>query len=180
MRGIQRSSVNSITKASDAELWYFLCSVPEQKVEQTILSRWFETPSLSLWRHCNVNPHCGRCIMAWSYSTMDDGFFRFCHVPQNLAKVCCPLDSFTLSNILKSTMSLCYVTIFKMIPQITRVIWQKQISEFVRINCLLRVTAMYLSPQRCHRPYRLLLQEHSLVLAVRIYKSGWQICHSIY
>ena len=42
-----------LTKASDAELWCFLGSAPEQTVEQTIKSRWFETPSCSLLRHCN-------------------------------------------------------------------------------------------------------------------------------
>ena len=34
--------------ASGAELWYFLWSAPEQTVGQII-----ETPSRSLWRHCN-------------------------------------------------------------------------------------------------------------------------------
>ena len=39
VRGIHRSSVDSVYKASDAELWYFLPSAPDQTVEQTI-----ETP----------------------------------------------------------------------------------------------------------------------------------------
>ena len=34
--GIHRSSVNSLTKASDTELRCFLCCAPEQTVEQTI------------------------------------------------------------------------------------------------------------------------------------------------
>ena len=45
-----------LTKASDAELWCFLWSAPEQTVEQTIeplMVGWLETPSRSLWRHCN-------------------------------------------------------------------------------------------------------------------------------
>ena len=43
-----------LTKASFAELWCFLLSAPEQTVEKTI-GRWlFETPSRSLWRHCNA------------------------------------------------------------------------------------------------------------------------------
>ena len=42
------------TKASDAEPWCFLWSPPEATVEQTWIRRWFETPSRSLWRHCNV------------------------------------------------------------------------------------------------------------------------------
>ena len=36
VRGIHRSAVNSHTKASDAELWYFLWSAPEPTVEQTM------------------------------------------------------------------------------------------------------------------------------------------------
>ena len=34
------------TKASDAELWYFLWSTPES-------GWWFETPSRPFWRYCN-------------------------------------------------------------------------------------------------------------------------------
>ena len=37
--GIHRSPVNSLTKASDAELWCFLLSAPERTIEQTM-----ETP----------------------------------------------------------------------------------------------------------------------------------------
>ena len=37
-----------LTKASEAELWCFLWSAPEQAFEQIL-----ETPSRSLWRHCN-------------------------------------------------------------------------------------------------------------------------------
>ena len=40
------------TEASDTELWCFLWSAPEQLVEHR-WRRWFETPSNSLWRHCN-------------------------------------------------------------------------------------------------------------------------------
>ena len=42
-----------LTKASDAELWCFLWSLPEQTVHKHSLRRWFETPCVSLWRHCN-------------------------------------------------------------------------------------------------------------------------------
>ena len=50
------SSVNSPRKdQGDAELWRFFLSVVEQIVEQTIETRWFEKPSRSLWRHCNVH-----------------------------------------------------------------------------------------------------------------------------
>ena len=39
VRGIHRSPVNFLTNASDAKLWCFLWSAPEQMVEQTV-----ETP----------------------------------------------------------------------------------------------------------------------------------------
>ena len=42
------------TKASDAELCYFLClCLNKQSSKQSWVS-WFETPSCSLWRHCDV------------------------------------------------------------------------------------------------------------------------------
>ena len=43
------------TKASDAELWCFLWSAPEPTDMKTMRRRWFETPSPSLWRHCNAS-----------------------------------------------------------------------------------------------------------------------------
>ena len=36
VKGIHRSPVNSLEKASDTELWCFLWSAPEQAIEQTI------------------------------------------------------------------------------------------------------------------------------------------------
>ena len=41
------------TKTNDTELWCFLWSAPGQTLEQTIQTRWFETPSRSLWRQYN-------------------------------------------------------------------------------------------------------------------------------
>ena len=41
-----------LTKASDAELWYFLWSASERLSQQS-WSYWFEKPSRSLCRHCN-------------------------------------------------------------------------------------------------------------------------------
>ena len=60
-RGIHRSPVDTLAKAIDAELWCFLWSAPEQTVEQTMIRRWFEPPSRSLWRRYNVysNLSCG-------------------------------------------------------------------------------------------------------------------------
>ena len=41
------------TKASDAELWWFLQRLNKQ-LSKKWWGWWFETPSRSLWRHCNV------------------------------------------------------------------------------------------------------------------------------
>ena len=42
-----------LTKVSDAELWCFPLSAPEKRLDKQKRCRWFETPSRSLWRHCN-------------------------------------------------------------------------------------------------------------------------------
>ena len=42
-----------LTEASDAELWCFLWSAPEQMGNQTIEPPVIKTQSRSLWRHCN-------------------------------------------------------------------------------------------------------------------------------
>ena len=47
--GNPKVTCGSLTKTSDAELWYFLWCAPEQTVEQTIC-RWSETP----WCPCDV------------------------------------------------------------------------------------------------------------------------------
>ena len=41
------------TKASDAELWCFLWSVPDKRLSKQSWGWWFETQSGSLWRHSN-------------------------------------------------------------------------------------------------------------------------------
>ena len=42
------------TKASDAENWCFFYLCLNQQLSKQWRRRWFETPSLSLWRNCNV------------------------------------------------------------------------------------------------------------------------------
>ena len=54
VRGNHRSSVAPLPKASDAEHWCFLWSLPTEAVEQTSNRRWFETPSRPLSRRCYV------------------------------------------------------------------------------------------------------------------------------
>ena len=46
-----------LTKASDAELWCFLWSVPSINGWVIIVDWWFETLSRSLWRLCNESSH---------------------------------------------------------------------------------------------------------------------------
>ena len=41
-------------KASDAELWCFFYLRPNKRLSKRSWGWWFETPSRSLWRHCNV------------------------------------------------------------------------------------------------------------------------------
>ena len=48
-----RSPVNSLTKASDAVLLCFLWTLSDQRLSQQSWRMWLETPSQSLWRHCN-------------------------------------------------------------------------------------------------------------------------------
>ena len=43
-----------LTKASDADVWYFLWSAPNKGLSKQSRRRWFEIPPCTLWRHCNV------------------------------------------------------------------------------------------------------------------------------
>ena len=44
----------SRTKTSGAKLWCFLWSAPNKLLSEQWRAWWFETPSRSLWRHCNA------------------------------------------------------------------------------------------------------------------------------
>ena len=44
-----------LTKASDAELWCFFDLSLNKRLSKQSWGWWFETPSLSLWRHFNVS-----------------------------------------------------------------------------------------------------------------------------
>ena len=59
LRRNHRSPVNSPTKANDAELWFFYLR-PNKRLSKQSWGWCFETPSHSLWRHCNghlTTPH---------------------------------------------------------------------------------------------------------------------------
>ena len=50
------SPVTGEFPASEAELWCFLCDLPlNKRLSKQSRRRWFETPSRTLWRHCNVS-----------------------------------------------------------------------------------------------------------------------------
>ena len=42
-----------LTNASDAEFWIFFDLRLNKRLSKQPIGRWFETPSRSLWRHCN-------------------------------------------------------------------------------------------------------------------------------
>ena len=52
------------TKASDAELWYFLWSASSKRLSKQSWGWWFETPSHLLWRHSNESLEAGRSVVS--------------------------------------------------------------------------------------------------------------------
>ena len=64
LRGIHRSLVNSPHRDSDAELRCFFYLRLNKRLSKQSRRLWFETPSRSLWRHCNVVPNSDPMIRA--------------------------------------------------------------------------------------------------------------------
>ena len=62
VQGIHLWPVNSPYKASDAEIWCFLCL--NKRLSKQSRGWWFETPSRPLWRHCNVE----NCVLLFKTS----------------------------------------------------------------------------------------------------------------
>ena len=64
-----------LTKASDAEHWYFLRSAPGKRLSIQSKKRWFETPSRSLSYHCNV-VGCISILLpfCWCFNFTDTSF----------------------------------------------------------------------------------------------------------
>ena len=58
-RGILRSRWSPHSKASDAELWCFFDLRLNKRLSKQTWDWWFETPSWSLWRHCNAPARFG-------------------------------------------------------------------------------------------------------------------------
>ena len=80
VRGIQRSLIIPITKSSDAELWCFHLPLMfywclNKELGKQSRRRWYETPSRSLWCHCNEsdvllrrrNMYCSRRLLCEPY-----------------------------------------------------------------------------------------------------------------
>ena len=65
LRGIHRSPVNSphIEQWTGVKMFSLICAWTNGWVKNS-RSRWFDTPSRSLWRHCNVVPNCDPVIRA--------------------------------------------------------------------------------------------------------------------
>ena len=57
-----------LTKASDTELWCFFDLILNKRLSKQSRRRWFDTPSCSLWRHCNgiINKMVAILQMAFS------------------------------------------------------------------------------------------------------------------
>ena len=67
-----------LTKTRDEEFWCSLWFAPKQKAEQTLETLVFgETPSRSLWRHCNVSSGMFFFGHGWMYSLDDKSRFRY-------------------------------------------------------------------------------------------------------
>ena len=79
-----------LTKASDAELWCFLSSVPELRLSKQSWGWWFETPSCSLLRHRDESCFlAAACFGPWEHGPQH-GFARIRRwtVKQQPTKVC--------------------------------------------------------------------------------------------
>ena len=79
MQGIHRSSVNSSHKGRWRGALFFYLRLNKRLSKQS-RSRWFETPSRSLWRHCNVVRH----RMMHSCNKQRNGYAQF--TPSNTLK----------------------------------------------------------------------------------------------
>ena len=62
---VGNSPVNSPYKCQWRGVWCLFWSAPERTAEQQSIHRWIETPSRSLWRHCN-GPSW---LLLWNWSS---------------------------------------------------------------------------------------------------------------
>ena len=98
------------TKDSNAELWYFLWSVPEQRLSKQSRRKRFETPLCSLWRHYKnklmARYYSSTLLLQWSFvSTADEGKHGWIIASHRLS---CGVIM-DLSNFLNCKLSLCKI-----------------------------------------------------------------------
>ena len=74
------------TKASDAELWCFLWSGPNERLSKQSWGWWFETPLRPLWRHSNDSEKCWIEWVVWPEKQGPVSPVRQCH--RNFASGC--------------------------------------------------------------------------------------------
>ena len=70
VRGIHQSPVNSPHKGQwrGALMFYLICAVNKRLSKQS-RGWWFETPSRSLWHHCNSKPSISHYLTQWGLIT---------------------------------------------------------------------------------------------------------------
>ena len=66
-----------LTKASDAKLWCFFDLRLSKWLSKQSICCWFETPSSSLWRHCDVH------VLTWHTSQCNADSFSIGHIGTN-------------------------------------------------------------------------------------------------
>ena len=72
VRGIHRSRWIPHTRVSDAELWCFFIDLRlNKRLSKQSRGWWFETPSSSLWRHCNERYQWINYIMQYQWVNND-------------------------------------------------------------------------------------------------------------
>ena len=64
-----------LTKAIHAEIWCFFLLCLNKRLSKQLWGWWFETPSCSLWRHCNAQL---RMFVGWNYLFIT--WFKLIHV----------------------------------------------------------------------------------------------------
>ena len=84
----------SLTKATDVELSFYLDLCPKKWLSKQWRCQWFDTPSRSLWHHCND-------LMRHLYKA---GYVLVCLEPCNIQRICSQqlctiLDYYIITNL---------------------------------------------------------------------------------
>ena len=79
------------TKASDAELWYFLWSALNKRLSKQWQGWWFEMLSCPLWRHCNEYEDWLKQLNS-PLTLLLVGYIPCWHTCKDLEDTCSPLE----------------------------------------------------------------------------------------